>query len=353
MKKFIDLDDMANHNCSNVLNIIQKNGTVSRRQITELSGLSWGGMTKIVNKLLENEYIVEAKKESTTSSGRIPSVLSVNTDKNFVIGLDINKTGLHAVVTDLTGKIIETFQGNVSLGNKESFIKQITEFTESIFNQFKSIPIISIGVAMQGIVDHKNGISVKFPDIADWENVQLKKILEERFNVPVFLEHDPDCLLYAHMDSQSRENIVLLRIDKSIGMAVSIGGKIIKGNGILEIAHNTVIPGGKKCRCGSSGCFEAYVYPCLENNKINTNALDELIVPLAVMIKNLAGIFNASKVILTGALMEHKELFEKKLISETSRFGKDISWEISTASDMVVTGAAGIAVKKSINSIII
>ena len=62
MKKYINLEDMTNTYCSNILDVIQKSGTVSRRQITDLTGLSWGGMTKIVNKLLENGYFVEKKE---------------------------------------------------------------------------------------------------------------------------------------------------------------------------------------------------------------------------------------------------------------------------------------------------
>ena len=94
MKKYINLEDMANQNGASVLNVIQKNTNISRRHITELTGLSWGGMTKIVNKLLEGGYIIEKKQDSSHKSGRIPSIISINNEKNFVIGLDINKTGL-------------------------------------------------------------------------------------------------------------------------------------------------------------------------------------------------------------------------------------------------------------------
>ena len=106
MKKYIDLEDMANLNCSNILNIIQKNGAVSRKEIIELSGLSWGGMTKIVNKLLENGYIIENEKEAASSSrGRTPTLLRINTGKNYIIGFDLNQMGLTAVVMNLTGEI--------------------------------------------------------------------------------------------------------------------------------------------------------------------------------------------------------------------------------------------------------
>ena len=62
MKKYIGLEDMSKVNCSNVLNVIREAKEISRKEISEITGLSWGGMTKIVNKLFEKGYIEEEKK---------------------------------------------------------------------------------------------------------------------------------------------------------------------------------------------------------------------------------------------------------------------------------------------------
>lgn len=353
MKKYINIDDMVNVNCSNVLDIIQKNEPVSRKEITQLSGLSWGGMTKIVNKLLENGYITEEKAKSASASGRTPSVLQVNTEKNFVIGLDINKTGLNATVMDLAGKSLKSFSADVSAKARESFISEIIAFVSDIFTVFGANSIISIGVAMQGIVDCNQGISVRFPDIKDWNNVPIKEILENRFNVKAFIEHDPDCLLYPHLDYRKAENTILLRIDKSIGMAVAIGGKVLKGVGILEIAHNTVIPNGKKCTCGANGCLEAYVSPCIENGRTNSEAINDLIMPLCITIKSMTSVFNADKVILTGALMEHRNEFSEQIISCLKNLKCAADVEFANISDYAIRGAALIAVNKTITSLII
>lgn len=352
MKKYMDLEDMANVNCSNVLNIIQKNGTVSRNEITQISGLSWGGMTKIVNKLLEHEYITEVKLKQNAASGRTPRVLSVNTVKNFVIGLDINKTGLKAIVSDLTGKTLRDFSRAVTATCREQFLSEIIDFISDIFSCFEKDTIISMGIAMQGTVDCQKGISVKFPDMEDWAFVPLKGILEERFGVSVFVEHDPDCLLYPHIMHKTRENTVLLRIDQSIGMAVAIDGKIIKGTGIFEIAHNTVIPNGKECHCGCPGCMEAYIRPCMIHDTPIPSAIEELLLPLALTVKNMSGIFHADKVILTGALMEHHDLFKHKLRDILADLRCQVNVVFSEVSDFAVQGAALIAVDKSINSLL-
>ena len=353
MKKYLALDDMVNANCATVLDIIQKKGTVSRKEITEISELSWGGMTKIVNKLLEKSYIIETKSDKGTTSGRTPCVLSVNTAKNFIIGLDINLTGLNAVVINMAGTVLKQISAPAPPQKYDEFLSGIIDFISKIFNQFEENSILSIGIAMQGTVDHKNGISVKFPDIENWENVPLKYILEKTFKINVFVEHDPDCLLFPHLKYDKKENIVLLRLDKSIGMAVALYGKTVNGEGIFEIAHNIVIPDGKPCSCGQRGCLQAYISPCMDGNNVNENETKNLITPLAITIKNLSNILCSDHVILTGALMKQKHLFKQQLNCRLKELACHIPVEFSEIEGCAERGAALIALNKSINSLII
>jgi len=352
LKKYIALDDMANKNCSAVLDIIRKKGTVSKKEITEISSLSWGGMTKIVNKLLEKNYITDVATDGDGKPGRIPVLLSINKNTNFIIGLDINLMGFGAVVMNLAGEILDNFSVPTPKNNHKDFIFGIETFLENIFGHFDENSIIAIGIAMQGIVDHKNGISVRYPGVNNWENVPIKAILEEKFGVCVYIEHDPDCLLYPHLESE-KGNIILLRIDESIGMSVALYGKLIKGEGIFEISHNIAIPNGAKCSCGQNGCLSAYISPCIQNNVINAEKIDELLLPLAITMKNLSSVFCSSKIILTGTLMEHHRLFDEKLKKILCEIECKAMVEFLPISDYAERGAALIAINKSIESIVI
>lgn len=352
MKKYMNLEDMSNTNCSAVLDIIQKNGQLSRKKITDMTGLSWGGMTKIVNKLLENGYIVEEKKKSASKSGRIPGVVSVNTKTNFVIGLDINKTGLKAIVMNLSGEVLREYHSYAQSNCKDDMLSEIIAFVSTIFCDYNHGEIIAIGVAMQGIVDSENRISVVFPDIKDWEDVPLGDILNQRFHVDVFIEHDPDCLLYPFLEKKEG-NLLLLRIDKSIGMAVSVKKRILKDKGILEIAHNIIVSDGKPCSCGNKGCAEAYTSPCLKNGKPNQEAIGEFIPVLSLIVKNMASIFNAGSVVLTGELMRYHEIFAAKLLDHLNQLNCNSDIIFSNDENYAVRGAALIAIRKSINSLVI
>ena len=71
MKKYMGLEDMSKVNCSSVLNVIREAKEISRKEISDITGLSWGGMTKIVNKLFDHGYIVEDKIIKIMCRGRV------------------------------------------------------------------------------------------------------------------------------------------------------------------------------------------------------------------------------------------------------------------------------------------
>lgn len=352
MKKYISQEEMSNGNCSTVLSVIRDCEEVSRKQISDITGLSWGGMTKIVNKLFEQEYIVEDKSEKVSGTGRIPNVIRINKEKHIVIGLDINRMGFGAYVMNLAGDVMKGYFQEETFGNREELLRAILDFTRRVAEEYSEKKILAIGVAMQGILDVEHGVSVRFPHCHDWINVPIKEILEQEFGLDVFVEHDPNCMLYSVMSEEESENMLLLRMDSSVGMAVVVNGNIIRGNGLLEVAHCIVVPEGKECRCGRRGCLEAYVSACLVKGNLQEAELPDLIYPLAVFINNMVHIFNSDKIVLTGRLVKYRSYFEKELIEEFQRCcEKEVLVEFVEEAEHAVHGAALIGAQGAIEQL--
>lgn len=355
LKKYMGLEDMSNVNCSSVLNVIRNCGAVSRKQISDITGLSWGGMTKIVNKLFHHGYIVEEKDESSSGVGRIPSLIRIDGSRNVVIGLDLNREGFRAYVMNLCGDVLKEYSSDVCYREKNELLDTILYFIGKIVQDYEEKNIMSIAAAMQGILDIDKGISIKFPHCPDWKNVPIRDIVEQEFGIDVFVEHDPNCMLYSRLSEEESENMLLFRLDRSIGMAVSVNGEILRGNGLLEVAHCIVVPEGKTCRCGQRGCIEAYLAPCLEGNAIQENALWELMDPLALLMNNMVRVFHSDTVILTGKLMKYSSIFEKKLLEHFYSYCEQSETKVKFAkeSNLAVEGAARIAVQGAVDRIII
>lgn len=353
MKKYIGLEEMSNVNCASVLNIIGHHGELSRKEISDITGLSWGGMTKIVNKLFEKGYIVEVKNEKNSGQGRIPHVISINREQNFVIGLDINRVGFSAYVMNLMGNVIKEYSEDGSFDNRANLLDAILVFTRRIVEEFREKNILAIGVAMQGLLDIENGVSIKFPHCPDWKNVPIRDILKQEFSTEVFVEHDPNCMLYSSMHGEENENMLLLRIDSSVGMAASVDGRIVRGNRLLEVAHHIIVPEGKLCKCGQRGCLEAYVAPCFIDKKLQVAAVADMTTPLAIFMSNMSRIFNAKKLILTGNLIEHKDFFESVLMNKFYQYcdKEEVAVKFVEETGRAVHGAALIAAQGAIDQI--
>lgn len=160
-------------------------------------------------------------------------------------------------------------------------------------------------------------------------------------------------MLFSELRHADRGNQILLRIDRSVGMAVSLQGNILHGRGLLEMAHSIVVPGGKPCECGLSGCLEAYVAPCIREEGPDTEAMKELVLPLALTIYNMAGLFHADRVVLTGDLVKYQEVFKEQLLSELKKLMADRVAEITFLNDtgLAVRGAALLAAERVIDGI--
>ena len=118
-----------------------------------------------------------------------------------------------------------------------------------------------VGLGAPGSVDFENGRVIFAPNL-DWRDFPLKKELEKRLEVPVFVENDCNvCTLGVHERELGGKPRHLLGIFVGTG----IGGGLILNGGLYsganhtagEIGHMILQVDGPKCGCGNKGCFEA------------------------------------------------------------------------------------------------
>ena len=332
------------NNIVKIFNIIQEFEPLSRRDIERISGLSWGTVSAVCTDLIKVGYI-NTYKETVTQMGRTPERLVINRENNLVLGIDINIIGLSFVVSNLSGNIIESSHEKLVSTKKEDIINQLLLRISQLFSTYHEF--LNINISMQGQVDTENGVSISVEQFLDWQNVNLAEIIKNEFNTPVYLYHDPDCLMYYNLikrkENLSRsENILLLKLDESIGMSLVLGGEIYKKE--TEIAHINVVLDGKVCKCGKKGCLDLYSSLAglndLYNEKFGTNylvsdyisllekeeakavsLLQENIKYIGIALSNLINILNIKTICLEGIMMNHAKLFMnhlKKVIFENT-----------------------------------
>lgn len=158
----------------------------------------------------------------------------------------------------------------VVLGDEERIVKKIrfatTSCEETIKNIIKAIEEIgtgdAIGISCGGPLDADKGIIMSPPNLPDWDNVHITRILSERFGVPAYLCNDANACALAEWKygaGKGTRNMVFLTFGTGLGAGLIIDGKLYGGtNGNAGEVGHVRLDGYGPVGYGKAGSFEGF-----------------------------------------------------------------------------------------------
>ena len=117
------------------------------------------------------------------------------------------------------------------VNNREAEEVILSEIIHTI-NSVYTDSVAGIGVGVPSLVDVKHGIVINPTNIPSWHKVHLKDILEEQFNVPVYINNDANCFALGEKYfgvAKDYENIAGITIATGFGVGIIINGKLYSG----------------------------------------------------------------------------------------------------------------------------
>ncbi len=251
-----------------LIDYIRRNAPVSRFRIAREFEMNPSTVGNIVEGLLADGLILEARGQREPASvGRPPILLSPNPGAGRFVGLDMYRKRLTGVITDFTGAVLRS--ATIPLGTRPSrkaVHRSILELIQDLTCRGPCTASVlrAIGLGFPGLVDRDAGIALSYHPIRDWHEVPIRDALETAFGVPVFLEHNSNTMALGEAlcgDAREHTTVVsiLLRTGVSIGLVQH--GEINRQSplGAGELGHTIIHVNGPKCWCGSRGCLECYV----------------------------------------------------------------------------------------------
>lgn len=111
----------------------------------------------------------------------------------LLLGLDIGGTKTAAVLGSVTGRIVQRVE--IPTPASESFQAAIDTILKAADGLIAAqLPpgtqLCAVSVAVGGPLNIDEGIIFSPPHLPKWDQAPLKQILEEHYEVPVFIEHD-------------------------------------------------------------------------------------------------------------------------------------------------------------------
>ncbi|WP_298825929.1 ROK family transcriptional regulator [uncultured Planococcus sp.] len=249
-------------NKSLVLKKIINHSPISRAAVAQEVGLNKGTVSSLVNDLLDDQLIYESGP-GKSSGGRRPVMLLFNEKAGYSIGIDIGVNYLLGVLTDLNGNICIEKEVTFKNLSYEEIEKQLFNTIDSLTDSAPPSPhgIIGIGMGVPGIVDN-NGEILLAPNLK-WKNLNLKLVLENRYQLPIIIENEANAGAYGEKRfgaGKDSEHIIYVSAGIGIGVGLILNGALYKGsNGFSgELGHMTIQVNGPTCRCGNKGCWELF-----------------------------------------------------------------------------------------------
>ncbi len=148
--------------------------------------------------------------------------------EKHIIGVDLGGTNIRAGKVK-NNNIVDVYSQQIS--SNESEKKVLDEIITSIYKIFDDY-IAGIGVGVPSIVDVSKGVVYDVQNIPSLKEVYLKKILEEEFKVPVYINNDANCFVVGEKyfgAAKGYNNVIGLTIGTGLGAGIYTDGRLYLG----------------------------------------------------------------------------------------------------------------------------
>jgi len=180
---------------------------------------------------------------------------------DLTVGVDIGGSKVAAAVVDGDGVVLARADRTTP---ERTTAPRVVEDTivEAIASLQVDHTVTAVGIGAAGFVD-ASGTRVMFAPHLSWRDEPLGARLQERLGLPVVVDNDANTALWAEYRfgaAQGARDVVLITLGTGIGGSILIDGRRYRGSGGMagEFGHTRVVPDGRPCECGRTGCWEQY-----------------------------------------------------------------------------------------------
>ena len=271
-----------------------------------------------------------------------------------VIGVDFGGTSI-SVGKVVDGKIIKEEKRLVpaQVKDKNIIIDIIIDVLSKVFDD----SVVGIGMGIPGAVDRKKGVIYDLQNIPSIKNEYLKNILEEEFEVPVFLDNDANCFALGEKEfgkGKGVDNFVGVTLGTGIGAGIINRGHLLDDLNCAsgEFGMMPYLDATYEDYCSGAFFKKQYQLSGLEmfqrariENKEAINSYKKYGYHLAQYVKAVIFALDPEKIIFGGSIIDAERFFEKTMFEEIeklelSSLQKKTKIEFSEMRNSAILGAS-------------
>lgn len=187
----------------------------------------------------------------------------------LTVGVDIGGSKILAGVVDHDGRVLARVGRPVpadpasAQAVEDALVAIIADLVDRAERATEGTAAVgAVGVGAAGFLD-VDQTAVMFSPHLPWRGEPLQSRLEERLGLPVALDNDANAAAWGECRfgaGAGRRHVLCVTVGTGIGGALVVQGALVRGsNGMAgEFGHMQLVPDGRRCACGNSGCWEEY-----------------------------------------------------------------------------------------------
>jgi len=253
-----------------------------------------------------------------------------------------------AVLFDGT-RVLSDFVLATPKDNIEHFIIMILALIEPLIEQAKNDKrkIAGIGVGVAGVLNYEEGRVLGSPNIPIIDGLKLAAKLEERINLPIFLDNDANCFVRAEAElgvGKNNKNIYGMIIGTGIGGGWYVNNEVYRGphGGAGE-------PGEMVINFDSGMRLEEAYHKLTQSNPasiaeeayrgdmLSQKTFEEVGKYLGIAAANIVNILDPELIVIGGGVVESSDLF----LSEAKKAMKEYIYSSESKKIKIVKGKMG------------
>jgi predicted NBD/HSP70 family sugar kinase len=344
MQGKVDSRAMREVNRSIVLDMIRRDGRVSRTDLARRSALTKPTVSAIVEDLIAAGIVHEVGfGQRVRNGGRRARLLEFNESSAAYLGVRFGVHTTTVAISDARGVIRATRDVATVAGDAVASVESAAALVDDALAA-ADIPrkrLQAVGVAVGGLVDFRTGVCVLSPNLG-WKDFALRDALESRLELPVVVNNVTDAAALAEGRlgaAMGVRSYVWVYVGTGIGAGIVIDGQVFYGHrgfsgeighcrmgkggpiledvaslrALVERAHGALAGGttSSLSDCGAELSAFDVIRVARSGDSVAAGVVAEAARHLGVGISYLLNILNPEQVVLGGPMIEAGEsLFE-------------------------------------------
>ena len=232
-----------------VLEAIRVLGPISRTEIARLTSLMFQTVSTITRGYCEQGIVSEVGRRQS-SRGQPATLLALNTDIAYTLGIHIDRKQICVVLVDLAGKVIAQHMVSTNGAGPNDAFAHIARMADAIVARsgVSERKIIAAGIALPGPLQGE-GLGTAAPNFPGWADVDVREQLEVLLGRPVYVERDAVAAAIGerlHGESLAVRNFAYVFFGYGLGAGLILNHQPYRGQWghAGEIGHLMAVPLG-------------------------------------------------------------------------------------------------------------